>query len=146
MLKLTSNNNYFVCLNCKTNVIICTLKNNIVQTKDLKINELQKYDIKDDNPVDDIHDICFLLNFLSNNLSFLQYLLLSGMKNVLNIVDIVKIIIKGRHSRYSTINKIDLLQYNSEENTEENNEQTTDKPKRKNIVTNGIYEKTTTDT
>ena len=79
------------------------MKNNIVQTKDLKNNELQKYDIKDDNPVDDIHDICFLLNFLSYNLSFLQYLLLSGVKKRINysryskkkkkkvdIVDIVK--------------------------------------------------------
>ena len=65
-INISSNDNNFVSSHCKTNVKICNLNNN-VQTKDLKINELQKYNIKDDDPLDDIHDICFITNFLSYN-------------------------------------------------------------------------------
>ena len=61
-----STNVNFVCSHCKTNVIICNINNN-VQTKDLKIDKLKNYNIKDD-PVDDINDICFILKFLSYNI------------------------------------------------------------------------------
>ena len=61
-----STNDNFVCLHCKTNVVICNINNN-VQTKDLKIDKLKNYNIKDD-PVDDINDICFILKFLSYNI------------------------------------------------------------------------------
>ena len=52
-----STNDNFVCSHCKTNVIICTINNNNVKTKDLKIDKLHKYNIIDD-PVEDINDIC----------------------------------------------------------------------------------------
>ena len=65
-INISSNDN-FVCSNCKTNIIICNFKNNNVQTKDLKIEELQKYNIKDEDPLDDIHSICFILNLLFYN-------------------------------------------------------------------------------
>ena len=63
----------FVCSNCKTNVIICNLKNNNIQTKDLKNEEFVTEN--DDDPLGDIHSICFILNLLNYNPSFLQYLL-----------------------------------------------------------------------
>ena len=59
-----STNDNFVCEHCKTNVIICNINNNNVQTKDLKIDKMHKYTIKDDDPVEDINDICFILKFL----------------------------------------------------------------------------------
>ena len=59
-----SSTDNFVCEHCKTNVIICNINNNI-QTKDLKIDELKKYNIKDDDTVEDINDICFIFKFLS---------------------------------------------------------------------------------
>ena len=65
-----STNDNFVCENCKTNVIICNINNNNnnnIQTKDLKIDKLHKYTIKDD-PVDDINDICFILKKISYNI------------------------------------------------------------------------------
>ena len=63
-INISSNDNNFVCEHCKTNVIVCNINNNNIQTKDLKINELKKYNIKDDDPVEDINDICFILKFL----------------------------------------------------------------------------------
>ena len=60
-----SSTDNFVCEHCKTNVIVCNINNNNIQTKDLKINELKKYNMKDDDPVEDINHICFILNFLS---------------------------------------------------------------------------------
>ena len=58
-----------MCSHCKTNVIICNINNNNVQTKNLKIDKLHKYNIKDDDPVEDINDICFIIiyNFKNNN-------------------------------------------------------------------------------
>ena len=64
---ISSTDNNFVCSHCKTNVIICNIKNNNIQTKDLKIDKLKNYNIKDD-PVDDIHDIYFIIKFLSYNI------------------------------------------------------------------------------
>ena len=68
MLKLIYlfKNDNFVWSHCKTNVIICNYKNN-VQTKDLKFEELQKYNIKDNDPLGDIDSICFILNPLYYN-------------------------------------------------------------------------------
>ena len=43
---ISSTDNNFVCSHCKTNVIICNIKNNNIQTKDLKIGKLHKYNIK----------------------------------------------------------------------------------------------------
>ena len=54
----TSSNDNFVCSNCKKKVIICNLKNNNVQTKDLKNKH-------NDDPLDDIYDIFSIINFLS---------------------------------------------------------------------------------
>ena len=65
-INISSNDN-FVCEHCKTNVIICNINNNNIQTKDLKIDKLHKYNIIDD-PVEDINDICFILKFLSYDL------------------------------------------------------------------------------
>ena len=65
---ISSTDNNFVCSHCKTNVIICNIKNNNIQTKDLKIDKLHKYNIIDDDPVEDINDICFILKFLSYNI------------------------------------------------------------------------------
>ena len=53
-----SSNDNFVCSNCKKKVIICNLKNNNVQTKDLKNKH-------NDDPLDDIYNIYSIINFLS---------------------------------------------------------------------------------
>ena len=66
-ISISSTDNNFVCSHCKTNVIICNINNINVQTKNLNINKLHKYNIKDD-PLDDINDICFIIKFLSYNL------------------------------------------------------------------------------
>ena len=65
-----SSNDYFVSSNCKTIIIICNFKNNNVQTKDLKIDKLQKYNKKDDDPLDDFNDICFSINFFHTIFNF----------------------------------------------------------------------------
>ena len=44
-INISSNDN-FVCSHCTTNVIICTTNNNNVQTKNLQVNKLHKYNIK----------------------------------------------------------------------------------------------------
>ena len=42
-INISSNDN-FVCEHCKTNVIICNINNNNIQTKDLKIDKLKNSD------------------------------------------------------------------------------------------------------
>ena len=69
-INISSNDN-FVCSHCKTNVK-CNLTNNRIKTKGGN-EEFVKED--NDDPLGNIHSICFILNLLNYNPSFLQYLL-----------------------------------------------------------------------